>query len=385
MQSELLNRVIAGLSVQGWLELFGVWIAATVALLIVKWLLVGRAEALAKRTTNNIDDMIALLLKKVRTFFLVVVGLYIALRFNTEDAPAEPVIRKIVLLGALVQAGLWGGALIRFWSDWYIEKEGEDGQSQITAVKAIGLIGGIVLWAILFIVALDNFGIDITALITGLGIGGIAIALAVQNVLQDLLAYISIVVDKPFMHGDFLIVDSYLGSVEHIGLKTTRLKSLSGEQLVISNKDLLGSRIRNFKRLYERRIAFEVGVTYDTPREKLEKIPKMITDIVESQEDIRFDRSHLKAFGDFAITFETVYFVLVPDYAIYMDRQQAMNLAIHKAFEENGIEFAFPTQSLHIESVPERLLGTNGTSGKGADGTGSGSEATANPGGAGKS
>jgi small-conductance mechanosensitive channel len=213
----------------------------------------------------------------------------------------------------------------------------------------VSWVGRVVLWAVVMLLVLDNLGIDITALVAGLGIGGIAVALAVQNILGDLFASLSIVLDKPFVVGDFLVVDDCLGSVEYVGLKTTRLRSLSGEQLVISNADLLKSRLRNYGRMYERRVLFALGVTYQTPREKLEKIPGIIKEAVDGQEKVRFDRAHFKAYGDFALNFETVYYVLDPDYARYMDIQQAVNLKIHEAFESEAIEFAYPTQTLFLE------------------------------------
>jgi small-conductance mechanosensitive channel len=167
------------------------------------------------------------------------------------------------------------------------------------------------------------------------------------------------VLDKPFVIGDCLIVNEHLGSVEHIGLKTTRLRSLSGEQLVFSNSDLLNSRIRNFGRMFQRRVVFEVGVTYQTPREKLARIPKIIREIVEAQELTRFDRSHFKEFGPHSLNIETVYHVLKPDFNTYMDIQQAINLEIHRCFEEEGIEFAYPTQTVFVASSdggPTRVL-----------------------------
>ena len=202
--------------------------------------------------------------------------------------------------------------------------------------------------SIVALIALDNLGIDVTALIAGIGIGGIAIVLAVQNILSDLFASLSIIIDKPFVIGDFIIVGDLMGTVERIGLKTTRVRSLSGEQIIFSNSDLLSSRVRNYKRMYERRVAFSLGVTYDTKVELLERIPSMIEEIIGSQENTRFDRCHFKSFGDFALIFETVYYLLTPDYTAYMDAQQGINLAIARRFEEEGIEFAYPTQTIHL-------------------------------------
>jgi small-conductance mechanosensitive channel len=204
---------------------------------------------------------------------------------------------------------------------------------------------------VLLLMALANLDVEIGPLLTGLGVGGIAVALAVQNILGDLFASLSIVLDKPFVIGDFIIVGDLMGTVEYVGLKTTRVRSLSGEQLVFANSDLLNARIRNFKRMHERRVVFTVGVTYQTPRAQLAEIPTMIREIVEGQEKARFDRAHFKGYGAFSIDFETVFYVLDPDYNLYMDVQQAINLALHERFEEHGIEFAYPTQTLFVEKV----------------------------------
>lgn len=204
----------------------------------------------------------------------------------------------------------------------------------------------LLLWSLIVLLALGNLGVDVTALVAGLGVGGIAVALAVQNVLGDLFASLAIVLDKPFELGDFIIVDDNVGSVEHIGLKTTRVRAISGEQLIFSNADLLGARVRNFGRMYERRIVFSVGVTYSTPRTELERIPPLLQAAIEAETSVRFDRSHLSAYGTYSIDFESVYFVTSPDYGVYMDAQQRILLRVHARFEEHGIEFAFPTQTL---------------------------------------
>ncbi|MGE3526922.1 MAG: mechanosensitive ion channel family protein, partial [Gemmatimonadales bacterium] len=182
----------------------------------------------------------------------------------------------------------------------------------------------------------------------GLGVGGVAVALALQKILGDLFASLAIVLDKPFVLGDFIIVDDYLGSIENIGLKTTRVRSLSGEQLVFSNSDLLGSRIRNYGRMFERRVVFSIGVIYQTTKEQLQAIPGIIRTAIEAQDKTRFDRSHFQKYGDFSLDFETVYYVKSPDYNIYMDIQQAINLQIFEEFGKRGIEFAYPTQTLFV-------------------------------------
>jgi small-conductance mechanosensitive channel len=229
----------------------------------------------------------------------------------------------------------------------YREQEGMDGGRK-TTLSALTFLGRLALFSLLLLLALENLGIDITALLAGIGIGAVAIGLALQNILSDLFASLSIVLDKPFEIGDFVIVDDLMGTVENVGLRTTRVRALSGEQLVFSNNDLIQSRIRNYGRLRERRVVFHVGVTYDTPSEKLREIPELVREIVEARDRVRFDRSHFQGFGDFSLNFETVYWVLEPDYALYMDVQQEINLALVDAFAERAIEFAYPTQTILV-------------------------------------
>lgn len=346
--ADLMDRMVFGLALIDWAELLGITIALTLGLMLVRKVFFGRFSALAEKTTNRVDDVIAELLHGMRTWFLLVIAFYVAVEFIAADAPAIPWLLRVVFVGFLIQIGLWGNDVIRMASGWYVEKR-ENDASQITAARAVAMVGRLVLWTMIFLALLDNFGVDVTALVAGLGIGGIAIALAVQNVLADLLAYVSIIADRPFVFGDFLVVGEHSGTVEHIGIKTTRIRSLSGEQIVFSNSDLLGSRVRNFKRMNERRALFTVGVVYDTPHDVLKELPQIFQSAVEAQENVRFDRAHLKGFGDFSIDFEIVYYMLVPDYAVYMDTQQAINLAIHRSFSDKGIDFAFPTQTLHID------------------------------------
>jgi len=350
MTSDFLDRTIMGMALIDWAELIGITLGLTLVLVLVRHFFFGRFAKLAERTKNRVDDIVAEVLHGMRTWFLAVIAFYVAVEFIAADAPAIPWLLRVVFVGLLFQIGLWGNDLIRVGIEWYVEARDNEA-SQITAARAMGMVGRLVLWTMVFLALLDNFGVDVTALIAGLGIGGIAIALAVQNVLADLLAYVSIVADRPFVFGDFLVVGEHSGTVEHIGIKTTRIRSLSGEQIVFSNNDLLGSRVRNFKRMNERRALFSVGVVYDTPHEVLKELPGIFKEAVDAQENVRFDRAHLKVFGDFSINYEIVYYMLVPDYAVYMDTQQAINLAIHRAFTDRGIEFAFPTQTIHVEKA----------------------------------
>jgi small-conductance mechanosensitive channel len=224
-----------------------------------------------------------------------------------------------------------------------------DEVDRITTLGALSFVLRLGLYALVLIVALDNVpGVEVTALIGSLGISGIAVALAVQNVLGDLFASLSIALDKPFVLGDFVEIGADSGTVEHIGLKTTRIRRISGEQLVVGNTDLLNSRIRNYGRMAERRVVFGVDVAGETPHEKLERIPEMLREIIEAQLQVRFGRAHFSTFGDSSLTYEVVYFILDPEYDLYMDTQQAINLAIVRRFAAEGIQIPYPTQTVYV-------------------------------------
>jgi small-conductance mechanosensitive channel len=353
---EFLELQFAGTTVRNWLLWITVALAAFLVLRLLKAMLVGRLAALAGRTRTTWDDIFVAALRKTKTIFLILVALFVAGAFFVPGGWVREVLSAAVVLGLIIQGGVWVNAAIAFWLETYRKQKMEQDPAAVTTMSAIGFIGRIAVWSVVLLLALDNLGVQITALVAGLGVGGIAVALAVQNILGDLFASLSIVLDKPFVVGDFLIIDNYLGSVEHVGLKTTRIRSLSGEQLIFSNNDLLKSRLRNYGRMYERRIVFNIGVVYQTPRDALKKIPGIIRAAVEAQAKIRFDRSHFKEYGDFSLNFETVYYVLVPDYNTYMDIQQAINLKIHEEFEREGIEFAYPTQTIFLagpENTPD--------------------------------
>lgn len=337
--------------VQTWLLALLVIGLVLVAFYLVKRIIIGRIASLTTKTRTDIDDFIVDLLEQTRRTLLVIVALYLGSQLLDLHDTVEKVLDGVVLIAFFIQIGIWGGSLISYLVNRYYDRQEEAEEvGKATTIVALGFISRVALWTILLLLALDNLGVEITALITGLGIGGIAVGLALQNVLGDLFASLSIVLDKPFVIGDFIIVGDFMGTVEHIGLKTTRLRSLSGEQLVFSNNDLLQSRIRNYKRMYERRVVFSIGVTYQTPYDKMASIPAMLQEIVEAQEKIRFDRAHFAKYGDSALVFEIVYYVLNPDYNLYMDIQQAINLAILRRFEEEGLEFAYPTRTVFIEN-----------------------------------
>ncbi len=347
----VLNTVYLGNPVRIWLGAALVFLALLLVLKLIKSLVFRKFNRLTAETDTKWDDLFPHLVKRINIFVLMVVSLYAGTMLLALPENILLVIKKTTMLIVLVQIAVLGSFSIKFWQKVYQQEHITNNAATVTIFSAVAFILQVLLWSIALLLALANLGVNITALVTGLGVGGIAVALAVQNILGDLFASFSIILDKPFVVGDFIIVDDYLGTIEKIGLKTTRIRSLSGEQLIFSNTDLLKSRIRNYKRMYERRVVFGLGVIYQTTYDQLAAIPDMLREIVESQDGIRFDRAHFKQYGAYSLDFEIVYYVLSPDYNIYMDIQQAINLEIFRRFGEAGIEFAYPTRTLYVEPV----------------------------------
>jgi len=309
---------------------------------------------ITQRTGITWDDMIPKMLEKTHGIFIFLFFLYTCSLFLTASLQARELFQKFLTVATFFQVALWGNEVVNFFLKQYLSKRSSHGDAEInlSAYSAISITARFVLWFVLLLLLLDNLGVDITALVTGLGIGGIAIALAVQNILGDIFASLSIVLDRPFEVGDFIVVDDKAGTVEHIGLKTSRIRSLSGEQLVFPNRKLIETYICNFKRMQTRRIVFSFGVTYSTPAGKLRGIPQLVKSIVESQQYAKFDRAHFLKYGDSALIFEVVYIMQVSDYNTYMDTQQDINFRLLDAFAGQEIEFAFPTRTLIVQTDP---------------------------------
>jgi small-conductance mechanosensitive channel len=240
------------------------------------------------------------------------------------------------------------GSKIKIIIDYSANKYLKDkkDKSPVNVIKkiSVGLI-----WVLGLLTLLSTLGINITSLIAGLGIGGVAVALALQNILSDLFSSFAIYFDKPFEVGDFIVVEDKMGTVEKIGIKTTRIKALQGEEIVISNNDLTNAKIHNYKKMELRRVSFKIGVVYSTSNDNLQKIKKIISDVIENVKEVKFDRVHFESFGDSSLDFEVVYYVESADYAVYMDKKEEINFKIFEAFSKNKIEFAFPSQSIYLE------------------------------------
>jgi small-conductance mechanosensitive channel len=325
-------------------------ILLAMVLRLVQRLLVRRLSRLAARTSTGADDLIVDLLRRVSLVFIVTGSAAAVSALLPLSDTVRAVVRGAFVIAFVYQVGIWGTGVIAYFLERQRLSVGAGGGTA-TTLAALGFVARLVLWSVLVLLGLHNLGVNVTALIAGLGIGGIAVALAVQNILGDLFSSVAIVLDRPFELGDFVIIDDTLGTVEHIGLKTTRIRSLSGEQIVVGNSRLLESRIRNYKRMAERRIVFSLGVTYETPHDLVARIPAIIREIIEARDGVRFDRAHFQKYGDFALVFEAVYYVLSPDYNRYMDTQQAINLDVLQRFQREGIAFAYPTQTLLVPGL----------------------------------
>lgn len=325
-----------------------------VLLAVIQRVLVRRFGALAKRTDTQWDDLAVEFIRRTRPYFLLIISVHAAARVIQPTAQIERVLAAITVVVVLLQAGVWGNGLIGFGADYYARQRAASDVGTRTTIQAVGYAVRFMLWGLLVVTALQNFGINVTALVTGLGIGGIAIALAVQNILGDLFAALAIVLDKPFVVGDAVQVDAVNGTIEHVGLKTTRIRSISGEQVIIANADLLKSRIRNYKRMELRRAAFDLEIAFDTPPDKVAKIPDMVKQVVEMQPNTRFERSHLLAIADTGLRIESVYYVLDPDYNLYADVQHAINLELLRRFQREEVEFGYATRTVTLGRARSR-------------------------------
>ncbi|NJL52975.1 MAG: mechanosensitive ion channel family protein [Hydrococcus sp. SU_1_0] len=314
-----------------------------------------RLKKWAAKSENIYDDAIVNILERDLIPIAYIASIYLAI----ANLALHPILERasevmMIVISTILMIRLIS-AVVEYITRIYWINYQRDNVNLEQSINALMPALRIVIWLIGTIFLLDNLGFDISAVVTSLGIGGVAIALASQGVLQDLFSYFSILLDRPFELGDFIIVGDYLGTVEYVGIKTTRLKSVGGEQIIIGNNDLVGSRIRNFKRMRQRRIVFKFGVLYETSTEQLRQIPGWITEIIEQTENATCDRAHFSSYGEYSLNFEVVYFIDTNDYSVYMNAQQEINLAVKNKFAEHGIEFAYPSQTTYLDILPAGL------------------------------
>ena len=325
-----------------------IFIGTILVLKIFQSIILAKLLKVAKKTKTEFDDVLIEIFRKIRPPFYFFVALYLGVKSLTFPEMADKVISVLFLLVIVYEVIHALERLVDYSARIYIAKSnGKETVSQ-SMMKALKIIVKIVLWAIGIVLILGNMGVDVTSLIAGLGIGGIAIALALQNILEDIFSSFSIYIDKPFKIGDYIKVGSDSGTVEKIGLKTSRLRTMNGEELVVSNRELTNARVQNFRKMEKRRDSFELGVTYDTPVEKLKAIPKMIEDIITKNKDLEFSRCNFKTFGDSALIFGVVYFVKNKEFAAFINAKEKINFEIYEKFAKEKIEFAYPTQTIFV-------------------------------------
>ena len=330
---------------QSYLIALGITLGCLLAFYIIKKIAIKRLEHIAQKTAMDIDDFIIAQIKAIHWIFLVLFSVYIGIRVLMFNPQVQDIINNILLFVVTVLVIKQLTGVINYVLKKFSEKNKESASQGILVL--LGRFVGIVVWSVGLLFILSNFGINVTSVVAGLGIGGIAIAFAVQNILSDIFSSFAIYFDKPFAEGDFIVVGESVGVVEHIGIKSTRLKALRGELLIISNKEIMSSRIQNFKTLKKRRVVFTIGILYETPVAQVKKVPALVKQVFDAIKDVELDRVHFSEFADSALVFEIVYYVTTSSYVVYRDAQQTINIGIMEQFEKEKIEFAYPTRTIY--------------------------------------
>jgi len=343
----IIERVYLGNRIADYLIFVGLFLAVVGMIKVFQHFILRHLRKWAEKTATTIDDFLLRIIQRL----ILPLAYFGAFYLSVNILSLHPLLKKIIDITGMAILMLFAArlalSLMGYGFNLYFTKRGKDVTSDRSLTGILAVLK-VAVWALAIVVFLDNLGFKISAIIAGLGIGGIAIALAAQAVLGDLFSYFSILFDRPFEVGDFIILDQYLGTIEHIGIKTTRIRSLGGEQVILSNTDLTSSRVRNYKRMGKRRVVFKLGVTYQTSLEQLKVMPGIIEKIIKGVKDTTFDRAHFFSYGDFCLVFEVVFYVMSRDYNKYMDIQEEINFAIKKEFEARDIEFAYPTQTLYL-------------------------------------
>ncbi len=335
-------------TLNSYLWALGLFVILIIIFKVIVYRFWRRLEKISKHTKTDLDDKLVKMGESIRPSFYLVFALWLATRALVLNNIISSIIDILLILVIFYQSSILLEAFLKYWVNKKIESSAE--RNNIFSLLLVSL--RIIIWTLALLLVLSNLGININSLIAGLGIGGIAIALAAQSLLSDIFASITIYFDKPFKVGDFIVLDDgqTTGTVQRIGFKTTRLAALDGEEIIITNSDLLSHKIHNYKGMKKRRIVIDFGVVYSTPQEKMKAIPAMVKVIIDSIPEIDFDRAHFKKFGDSALIFEVVYFVTTGDYKAYLDYNQTLHLQLKEKFEQEKIELAFPTQTIYLNN-----------------------------------
>jgi len=345
--TEFLNQTYFGNTVEAYLIALGIFIIGIILIKIFKSIVLYRLKKWSEKTETTLDDLLIKSVEKSIIPLLYFGVFYAAITSLTFTERISKIIEMASLFVATFFIVRFIASSILITLTYFIKKQ-DRGEEKARQLRGMTVLINLFVWVIGVVFLMDNLGFDISAVVAGLGIGGIAIALAAQTILGDLFSYFVIFFDRPFEVGDFIVVQDKVGTVEYTGIKTTRVRALSGEQLVFSNTDLTNSRIHNFKKMERRRVVFKLGVIYQTTAEQLAQISEFVKGIIEKQPDTLFDRGHFATYGDFSLNFEFVYYIIGSDYVKYMDTQQKINLEVYQEFEKRGLEFAYPTQTLFV-------------------------------------
>lgn len=350
--TEVLNYTILGNDINGYLLAIGVFAFVILIIKLFKYVILRKLKIIASRTKLKFDELLIEIVDRFGWPFYILISLYIALQFITVPIFLKTALYYAILIFVTYYVVRAFQTIIDYGTGIIIQKRREEKKEADTSViDLLSRIAKGVLWIIAVILILSNMGYDVSTLIAGLGIGGLAIAIALQSILGDIFASFSIYFDRPFRVGDFIIFGNDMGVVKKIGIKSTRIQALQGQEIVVSNKQLTETVVNNYKIMEQRRVVFSFGVKYDTSVEKLKKVDAIVADIISKVELARLDRVHFFKFGDFSLIFEVVYYVATGDYNKYMDVQQEINLALKEMSEKEGIVFAYPTQTIHINKV----------------------------------
>jgi len=344
---QVLEKVYWNNSIQSYLIALGILLLVFIFLKIFKFIVLKKLGKAAKKTKTKKDDQVVKAIENIGWPLYFVLGLYFCLKILILPEFLVKGVKYLTFIVITYYVVIAIQRIIIFTINKNVESK-ETKMDQHTG-EILGRITKIILWIIAIILIISNLGYDISTLIAGLGIGGIAIAFALQNILSDIFSSFSIYMDQPFRVGDFIVIGTDSGTVKKIGMKSTRIQTLHGEELVVSNRELTSTRISNYKKLKKRRVVFNIGVIYDTSSKKLKKIPPIIKEVFKNRKDVELSRVHFKSFGDFSLNFEVVYVLNKKYYNFYMDTQQKINFAIKEKFDKAKIEMAFPTQTVYVK------------------------------------
>ena len=347
---EALNFTFANNTGNDYMTSLLVFLGVLIGIKIFQSYVIHKLKRLAKKTKNDFDDVLIEFLEETPWTIYFFTPFYVAAKFLNLIEIIQTIIHYMFIIILTLYAIKGLNKIIDYMTHKEIKKrhEKEKGENASLIIVLRNIMKGII-WIMGLLLIFSNFGINVASLIAGLGVGGIAIAFALQRILEDVFSSFSIYFDKPFTEGDFIIIGDDLGVVKKIGLKTTRIEHLQGQELVVSNTELTSTRIHNYKKMSKRRIAFKFGIEYGTPASKLEKIKSITKNIIDKIKIADFNRVHFKSFGNFSLDFEVVYDLDSSDYVVYMDTQELINISLVKAFKKEKIEFAFPTQTIHLK------------------------------------